>query len=429
MESDIQQYYDRGEEAGRLSRGAGRLEQARTRELLQRYLPPPPAIIYDVGGGSGVYALWLAGLGYEVHLLDAMPLHVEQARQASQAQPQHLLASAQTGDARRLPWPAASADAVLLLGPLYHLTEREDRLAAWREAARVLRPGAVTLAAAIARPASTFSGLFLGAWDDPTFVEIMRQDLANGQHRNPTDRSGYFTTAYFHEPSELKEEIEAAGLQPVATLGVEGPACWLLDIEARWAHPARREQMLTAARWLEAEPSLLGASAHLLAVARRPGTLAVRARLRLSIEDEPSAADLATVGAGLRSFNDSVVPHETSRPLNVLLRSDDGVLAGGLLGYLHWDWLYVKTLWVAEAVRGQGHGARLLALAEAEAERRGARRAHLDTLSFQALPFYQKYGYHVWGQLDDFPPGHTHYYLRKDFSPPGEGGRRRDESS
>src|SRR5258705_12570098 len=154
MQADIQKYYQRGEEAGRLDHGAGRLEQARTRELIQRYLPAAPAVIYDVGGGSGVYAVWLAALGYEVHLLDAAPLHVEQARQASRAQPAHPLASAETGDARRLPWPDASADGVLLLGPLYHLTEREDRLNAQREAGRVLRPGGVLLAAGISRLAS-----------------------------------------------------------------------------------------------------------------------------------------------------------------------------------------------------------------------------------------------------------------------------------
>jgi ubiquinone/menaquinone biosynthesis C-methylase UbiE/ribosomal protein S18 acetylase RimI-like enzyme len=424
MQPDIQQYYQRGEEAGRLGRGAGLLEEARTRELIQRYLPPPPAVIYDVGGGSGVYAVWLAALGYEVHLLDAMPLHVEQARQASQAQPEHPLASAETGDARHLPWPEASAGMLLLLGPLYHLTERDDRLSALREGLRVLRPGGVLLAAGISRFASTIGGLASGFLDDPAFVEIARQDLATGQHRNPTDRHGYFTIAYFHHPSELKAEIEAAGLRHEATLGIEGPGCWLPDLEARWADPARREQVLTAARSLEAEPTLLGASAHLLAAARRPGGLANEsldgtARLWLSLEDEPPAADVAAIHAGLRSYNAQFVQPDGNQPLNVMLRAEDGSLAGGLLGYT-WDWLYVKTLWVTEAVRGQGYGARLLARAEAEAVRRGCRHAHLDTFSFQALPFYQKLGYQVWGQLDDLPPGHTRFFLRKELQSEAE---------
>src|SRR5262249_49876920 len=79
--------------------------------------------------------------GYAVHLSDVVPLHVEQAREASARQPDHPLAGTAVGDARRLAHPDGSADAVLLLGPLYHLTERADRLAAWREARRGRRPG------------------------------------------------------------------------------------------------------------------------------------------------------------------------------------------------------------------------------------------------------------------------------------------------
>src|SRR5436309_942768 len=82
---------------------------------------------------------WLAARGYAVHLVDAVPLHVEQARQAGQAQPDHPLAGLAVGDARRLDWADAAVDAVLLLGPLYHLTAREDRVQALRESRRVLR--------------------------------------------------------------------------------------------------------------------------------------------------------------------------------------------------------------------------------------------------------------------------------------------------
>src|SRR5258707_15846216 len=149
MHDDMAAYYNLGQEAARLGRGLGQLELARMQELLRRYLPPAPAVIYDVGGGSGVYSCWLAALGYEVHLLDFMPLHVEQARQASAPPPDHPLASAEVGDARRLPRADARVDAVLLLGPLYHLTQRADRLAALRGAGRVARSGGEVLAAAI----------------------------------------------------------------------------------------------------------------------------------------------------------------------------------------------------------------------------------------------------------------------------------------
>jgi ubiquinone/menaquinone biosynthesis C-methylase UbiE len=228
-------------------------------------------VVYDVGGGAGVYACSLAGRGYEVHLLDAAPLHVEQARQASAAQPDAPLAGVGVGDARRLPWPEANGDAVLLLGPLYHLTERADRLTALREARRVLRPGGVVCAAAISRWASALDGLVRGFLDDPEFVAIVERDLADGQHRNPSNRLGYFTTSFFHRPEELRAEVEAAGLRLEALVGIEGPGGLLADLEARWADERRRAQALQVARWLEAEPALLGLSAHLLAIARREG--------------------------------------------------------------------------------------------------------------------------------------------------------------
>src|SRR5258706_4289206 len=130
------QHYDAAREVDRLESGANRIELARTQELTTRYAPPPPAVVYDVGGGPGLYALWLARQGYSVHLVDAHPLHVEQAPRASAGPPQAPLASAAQGDARRLEFSDDSADMVLLLGPLYHLTERSERVAAFREARR-----------------------------------------------------------------------------------------------------------------------------------------------------------------------------------------------------------------------------------------------------------------------------------------------------
>ena len=111
-------YYALGLEQGRLDEDYFPLERARTRELIERHLPPPPGVVVDVGGGAGAYALWLAGKGYDVHLLDPVALHVEQARAASEGRGERRLASARVGDARALPFGDESADAVLLLGPL-----------------------------------------------------------------------------------------------------------------------------------------------------------------------------------------------------------------------------------------------------------------------------------------------------------------------
>jgi len=267
--SDILKHYESVREEQRLQEGASRLERVRTQELLTRYLPSPPGVVLDVGGGPGAHACWLARQGYEVHLIDLVPLHVEQARGASRAQPDHPLASATVGDARKLQHAEASVDAVLLLGPLYHLTEREDRLQAWREARRVLRPGGTALGAAICRFASLLAGLAEGYLDDPEFAAIVERDLADGQHRNLTNNPAYFTTAYFHRPEELAAEIEGAGLRHDRTLAVEGPGWLLQNFDAHWSDPGRRERLLGAIRSLENEPSILGASAHLLAVARR----------------------------------------------------------------------------------------------------------------------------------------------------------------
>lgn len=271
LDEKILAYYDRAMERGRLSdTAAGRLEYLRTRELLSRYLPPAPAAVLDVGGGSGVYALPLAEEGYEVHLIDPVQLHVEQAWAGSALQPETPLAGAEVGDARSLAQAEAVCDAVLLLGPLYHLTSREDRLRALREARRVVRPGGVVLAVGISRFASTIDGLYQGLLADDEFEAIVERDLQTGQHRNPTGRPGWFTTAYFHLPGELREEAQDVGLGVEALVGIEGPAANLPDLGSWLEDPVRRAKLLAALRRVEAVPDLLGASPHLLVVGRRP---------------------------------------------------------------------------------------------------------------------------------------------------------------
>jgi len=266
---DIAAFYALGLERDRLLGGQGALEFARTKVLLERYLPAPPAVIADVGGGTGRYAIWLAERGYRVHLVDPVSLHIEQAREAAATRPRVTLASAEVGDARALRLADASADAVLLLGPLYHLPERADRLKALAEARRVCRPGGVVLAAAISRFASTLDGLRGGYLEDPVFADIAAGDRREGVHRNPAGDPAYFTTAYFHRPEELAEECSAAGLRHQTTLGIEGAAWLLPDLDARLADQRRRAALLDGLASLEGEPALLGASAHLLAVARR----------------------------------------------------------------------------------------------------------------------------------------------------------------
>ena len=265
LDPEIRTHYDLGVEAQRLAGDGESLELLRTRELLQRFLPAPPAALLDVGGGPGIYAAWLAQRSYTVRLLDPVPLHVQQASAASAAQPDRPF-SVTLGDARHLDEPSGTYDAVLLMGPLYHLIERTERLAALGEARRVLRPSGRLLAVGISRFASLLDGLRTNALADPRFAAIVERDLREGQHRNPDPkgRPEWFTTAYFHHPDDLRSEIADAGFHLEAILGIEGPS-WLF--EHRPPNPQHLQTLLQAARVAEQEPTLMGLSAHLLAVA------------------------------------------------------------------------------------------------------------------------------------------------------------------
>jgi SAM-dependent methyltransferase len=266
----IADFYERTPEESRLDRGVFLLEGLRTRELIERHAPAAPATVFDIGGAAGAYALWLAAAGYSVHLIDATPRLVEEAqrRSAASARP---LTSCRVGDARALDDVSdASAEIVLLLGPLYHLTDAADRARALTEAARVLKPGGCLFAAAISRWASALDGLRGDRFQDPQFATIVEGDLRDGIHRNPTGNPVYFTTAYFHRPDDLRAEVVAARLHVEGVFGIEGPGWLFADIDDRLADPRRRADLLRIARALESEPSLLGISPHLLAVARKP---------------------------------------------------------------------------------------------------------------------------------------------------------------
>jgi GNAT superfamily N-acetyltransferase len=127
----------------------------------------------------------------------------------------------------------------------------------------------------------------------------------------------------------------------------------------------------------------------------------------------PDPADVRAVRDGLDAYNRARVSDDTYRRLTLILRDPDATVVGGLLGGTYWGWLYVEILWVAEHVRGAGHGRALLAAAEQEAVRRGCHHAHLDTMSFQSRSFYERQGYTVFGELRDIPAGHQRYFMQK----------------
>ena len=269
LDPTIAEHYHRAPEEDRLEQELFLLEEVRTRELIERPARRPPATVLDVGGAAGVYALWLADAGYMVHLVDPVARLVAEAERRSATRPMPL-ASCRVGDARALDFPDQSADIVLLMGPLYHLTDAAGRARALGEARRVLKPGGRLFAAAISRWASALDGLSRDLFQDPRFVAIVERDLREGQHRNPTERLDYFTTAYFHRPEELRAEVSGVGLIVDGLYGIEGPGWILPDLPARMSDPRRRADLLNVARVFESEPAVLGVSSHLLVTARAP---------------------------------------------------------------------------------------------------------------------------------------------------------------
>jgi ubiquinone/menaquinone biosynthesis C-methylase UbiE len=255
-------YYEQGVELERLRSRTGLIEAARTQGLVLRYLPDGASVL-DVGGATGFYADWLAQRGHDVQLVDAVPFHVDAARERAGDPPAF---AAEVGDARALRFDDASFDAVLLLGPLYHLVERDDRVAALREAARVCRPGGVVLAAAISRFAPALDGVREGWIVGELQFETVKLQIASGWSGD--NQPGFPAIAYFHEADELEQEARDAGLTVETVLGVEGPAWLLQDLEVKWADPVLRERLLWLAELMEDDPRTLSISAHLLLVGR-----------------------------------------------------------------------------------------------------------------------------------------------------------------
>jgi ubiquinone/menaquinone biosynthesis C-methylase UbiE len=262
-------FYSQYDEQGRLAGSLGQVEFLRSQAIIQRFLPHPPALMMDVGGAAGRYSCWLARQGYQVHLVDPVLIHVQQAQAASNAQPETPIASCTVGDARYLQWGDSSVDAVLLMGPLYHLTEAGDRKLALSEARRVLKTGGLVFAAGISRFASTIDGLTSGDFLDPAFREIMRTDLEAGQHRNPTRHPRYFMDTFFHHPNELEAEITGAGFEILGLFAIEGISYLMQNFNQNWAVESRREFLLEILSKTEQEPSLMGASPHLMCVGRK----------------------------------------------------------------------------------------------------------------------------------------------------------------
>jgi len=265
---EIIDHYDSGVELDRLQAGTSRLEEVRTREIIMRYLSGPSLRILDVGGGSGFYSFWLSDLGHEVHYLDPVSKHVEYVREYAAGHGKRVSAIT-LGEAQHLEYRSEYFDIVLMLGPLYHLTEEDARLRALAEAKRVLARGGRLLCVAISRYASMLDGYFNNLISDARFIEIMNRDLKDGQHRNLTENLNHWTTAYFHKPDELEEEITRSGLRFEGLFAIDSFGWLVPDFGEKWQDKDYRCLLLETIRAVEEDSSLMGTSAHIMGVATR----------------------------------------------------------------------------------------------------------------------------------------------------------------
>lgn len=261
LDPSIEKYYTEGNEKNRLA--SHQLEKDRTLKILKKYLIPAPAIILDIGGAAGAYAFPLSEMGYTVHLIDPVPLHIEQAR-AYEKSSSIQLASCTVGDARNIEKEDCCVDVVLLFGPLYHLVHKNDRLKTLREAYRLLKPNGILFAVGISRFAPLIDSFYKEVFN--LKKQIIGKELTTGIHHKI---SGGFDFGYLHTPSELKDEIQQSSFKTVSILAIEGPV-WhkgimanLLQDQSNW------EEFLSLIEKIETEESIIGSSAHIMAIAKK----------------------------------------------------------------------------------------------------------------------------------------------------------------
>lgn len=268
---EVFDFYNNGAEKGRLERGLGIVEFYRTKEVLSNYIVKKGNIIYDVGGGIGVYSSWLASEGNEVHLLELAPNAVEYA---IKSQSKDNLFKAEVCDARNINRDNESADIVLLMGPLYHLQNKEDRKKVLNEAKRVLKKGGILFSVGISKFSSTTWALstygngneFL---DDPIYFNMIQNELISGVHIRPKEYSNFITQAYFHTPRELQEELEVVGFETIQKHAIEGVIWFTPFLNEYWKDEEKRNILLKILNQTDTEESLMGMSPHFMIVSKK----------------------------------------------------------------------------------------------------------------------------------------------------------------
>lgn len=268
--------YNAGIEKNRLRTGIGLIEFERTKEILLEELPKPPAVIYDIGGGYGEYSWWLASIGYEVHLFDLSETNIEMSKDLFSEYPNAKLKDAMVCDARSIPRENNSADAILFMGPLYSITEYNERILALKEAYRLLKTNGIIFSAALTPYSVLLHCITVyhkegkkkkNALDDPNIMAMIERELNDGCHINP-DRKilNGLGTSHLHTAKALKNELENGGFADTIVHGVMGGAWLAPNLEELLENEEAKKSLMATVRLIDTHEEVIGLSGHLLAV-------------------------------------------------------------------------------------------------------------------------------------------------------------------
>lgn len=231
-------------------------------------------MIYDVGGAYGEYAWWLASLGYEVHLFDLSETNIAMSAELAGEYPGVRLATATVCDARSVPRPDKSADAVLLMGPLYSITEYEERILAIKESRRLLKDDGIFFSAALTPYSVLVPRIALyriddteKELDDPAVISIIERALEDGCYFNPEKKiASGLGSSHLHTAKALREELSLGGFDTATVHGVMGGAWLAPNLDALLANEETKEVLMKTVRMLDTHEEIIGLSGHLLAV-------------------------------------------------------------------------------------------------------------------------------------------------------------------
>ncbi len=261
---NIERFYNKASEETRLNKGMGVFEFERVKSLIKKYIHQSQSKIIDVGGGTGKYSEWLAKMGHQVHLVEPISKHLKIAKSRASR-----LFSIHHGESRRLEFPDNYADIIILHGPLYHLQNEKDRTTTIQEAKRVTKNNGIILAFAINYTASTLVGLLNGLIHERAFFEMCKEELTTGIHNPPNDFSWLLAEAFYHNPSQLKDEFTNQELIHLNTYAVEGMAWLDKDFFSNLLNTKRKRVLSELIQITENDPYLLPFSPHMMIATRK----------------------------------------------------------------------------------------------------------------------------------------------------------------